>query len=489
MATAELAPYAKLGGVSDVAAALSKELRRIGHDVRVVLPRYRQVDIGRHGLRQVASELPVPLGTDRIPATIFEGRLGDIPVYFVDCPPLYDRDGMFGFGDDDARSVYFCRAVMEMMPALDFFPDVVHVHDWWGALIPNLLDRVYDSERYADIATALTVHNLSAQGVFGFGALMLAGLQEWGLIRLGIPGLDNVVNVLGRGIHFADVVNTVSERYAKEIQTPEFGEGLDELLRRNTHKLHGILNGIDYEIFDPQRDPNIPHHYSADAPQNKALCRATLRHELGLEDVNKPLCAIVSRFYDVKGFDLIEQALPSLVELGLQVVVIGTGDRRYEDMFRRWASEKPHQFAVAIGFDAALAQRIYAGADMLWMPSRFEPGGLAQLIALRYGTIPVVRATGGLADTIRDFDPTAHTGNGFRFGEYDAWQFFAAVVRAAETFRHTGVWAWLIQHAMREDVSWSRSALKYVQLYLSAIASHSERHGVTAAAEVTTLPG
>lgn len=477
VASAELAPFAKLGGVADVAAALSKELRRLGHDVRAVMPRYRQVDIGRYSLKPVAG-VEVPLGTEKMPATIFEGRLGELPVYFIDCPALYDRDGMFGFGDDDARSVYFCRAALEMLPAIDFFPDVVHVHDWWGALIPNLLDRVYASEAYADIASALTIHNLSAQGVFGFGALMLAGLQEWGLIRLGIPGLDNVVNVLGRGIHFADVVNTVSERYAKEIQTPEYGEGLDELLRRNTQKLHGILNGIDYEIFDPQRDPNIPHHYSAEEPQNKALCRAALRRELGLEDVNKPLCAIVSRFYDVKGFDLIEQALPELAELGLQMVVIGTGDRRYEDMFRRWAGERPHQFAVAIGFDAALAQRIYAGADMLWMPSRFEPGGLAQLIALRYGTIPVVRATGGLADTIRDYDPVAHTGNGFRFGPYDAWQFFAAVVRGAENFRHPAVWSWLVQHAMKEDVSWSRSALKYVQLYLAAITARRERRGV-----------
>jgi len=481
VATAELAPFAKLGGVSDVAATLSKELHRLGHDVRVVLPRYRQVDIERYGLKPVVSNLAVPLGTETIPATILEGRLGELVVYFIDCPRMYDRDGMFGFGDDDARSVYFCRAVLEMLPALEFFPEVIHVHDWWGALIPNLLDRVYEGGAYEDIATTLTIHNLSAQGVFGFGALMLAGLQEWGLIRLGIPGLDNVVNVLGRGIHFADVVNTVSERYAKEIQTPEYGEGLDELLRRNTHKLHGILNGIDYDIFDPQRDPAIPHHYSADAPQNKVADRAALRSELGLEDSNKPLCAIVSRFYDVKGFDLIEQALPELLELGLQVVVVGTGDRRYEDMFRRWASERPRQVAVAIGFDAALAQRIYAGADMLWMPSRFEPGGLAQLIALRYGTIPVVRATGGLADTIRDYDPAAKRGNGFRFGPYDPWQFFAAVVRCAETFRHTEVWASLVQRAMKEDVSWSRSALKYVQLYMAAVAAHRERHGLAAA--------
>ena len=486
VATAELAPFAKLGGVSDVAASLSKELRRMGHDVRVVMPRYRQVDITQHGLRPVVSNLEVPLGTELVQATIFEGRLGELPVYFVDCPTLYDRDGMFGFGDDDARSVYFCRAVLEMLTAIDFFPDVIHVHDWWGALIPNLLDRVYTGERFEDIATTLTIHNLSAQGVFGFGAVMLAGLQEWGLIRLGIPGLDNIVNFLGRGIHFADVVNTVSERYANEIQTPEYGEGLDELLRRNTQKLHGILNGIDYDIFDPQKDPAIPHHYSAEAPQGKTLNRAALRAELGLEDTNRPLCAIVSRFYEVKGFDLIEQALPELLDLGLQVVVVGTGDRRYEDMFGRWAGERPRQVAVAVGFDAALAQRIYAGSDMLWMPSRFEPGGLAQLIALRYGTIPVVRATGGLADTIRDYDPALKKGNGFRFGPYDAWQFFAAVVRCAETFRHADVWAWLVQRAMKEDVSWSRSAGKYVQVYAAAIAARREKHGI--AAEVSVTP-
>jgi starch synthase len=483
VATAELAPFAKLGGVADVAAALSKELRRLGHDVRVVLPRYRQVEIGRYNLRPVVTSLQVPMGAQKMEATIYEGRLGDMVVYFVDCPPLYDRDGMIGFGDDDARSVFFSRALLEMIPELEFFPDVIHVHDWYAALVPNLLDRVYTQGPYAEIATNLTIHNLSAQGVFGFGALMLAGLEEWGLIRVGIPGLDNVVNVLGRGIHFADIVNTVSERYAAEIQTSEYGEGLDELLRRNAHKLHGVVNGIDYEIFDPQRDPNLPHHYSAEAPEGKALLRAELRAELGLDDVNKPVCAIVSRFYDVKGIDLVEQSMAQLLHLGLQVVVIGTGDRRYEDMFRRRSAEAPHQVSASIGFDAGLVQRIYAGSDMLWMPSRFEPCGLAQLIALRYGTIPVVRETGGLADTIRDYDPVAATGNGFVFDAYDPWQFFAAVVRAAETYRHPTLWAWLVRRAMTEDVSWSRSAHKYVQLYLAAITARRERRGVTALAD------
>ncbi len=483
VATAELAPFAKLGGVADVAAALSKELRHVGHDVRVVLPRYRQIDIGRNNLRPVVTGLQVPLGAQKLEATIYEGRLGDMVVYFVDCPPLFDRDGIVGFGDDDARSVFFSRALLEMLPALEFFPDVIHVHDWFAALVPNLLERVYSEGAYAKIATNLTIHNLAAQGTFGFGALVLAGLEEWGLIQVGIPGLDSVVNVMGRGIHFADVVNTVSERYAAEIQTAQYGEGLDELLRRNAHKLHGVVNGIDYEIFDPERDPNLKHHYSADAPAGKALCRADLRAELGLDDVNKPVCAIVSRFYDVKGLDLVEQAMPHLLHLGLQVVVIGTGDRRYEDMFRRWAGEAPHQVSASIGFDAALAQRTYAGADMLWMPSRFEPCGLAQLIALRYGTVPVVRETGGLADTIRDYDPLAETGNGFTFDDYDPWQFYAAVVRAAETFRHSAPWSWLMRRDMTEDVSWSRSAHRYVQLYLAAITARRERRGVGALAD------
>ena len=480
VATSELAPFAKSGGVADVAASLSKELRRLGHDVRVVMPRYRQVEIGKHGLKPVIRDLQVPLGAQTVPATIYEGRLGEMVVYFVDCPQLYDREGMYGFGDDDARSIYFSRALLEMLPALQFSPDVIHIHDWYAALVPNLIDRVYTEGPAAESATALTIHNLAAQGVFGFGALTLAGLDKWGLIRVGIPGLDNVVNLLGRGIHLADVVNTVSERYAAEIQTPEFGEGLDELIRSHAHKLHGIVNGIDYEIFDPHRDPNIPHHYTASATEPKAMDRAELRSELGLEQSDQPLCAMVSRLYEVKGLDLVEQAMPALMQFGVQVVVVGTGDRRYEDMFRRYAAERPRQVAAAIGFDAPLAQRIYAGADMLWMPSRYEPGGLAQLIALRYGTIPVVRATGGLADTIKDYDPVAQVGNGFTFTPYDPWQFYAAVVRAAETYRHPSLWSWLVHRAMTDDVSWSRSAQRYVQLYHAAVAARRERRGVTA---------
>ena len=476
IAAAEVAPFAKAGGVADVTSALAKELRRQGHDVRLVLPRYRQISPEAHGLETALDSLRVPLGDQSRECRILEGRLGEVPVYFVEAPELYDRDSMYGFADDDARFTYLSRAAIQMLRPLGFIPEVIHVHDWHVALIPNMLERIYaeDSE-LSGIATVLTLHNLAFQGQFGPAALRLAELEGWGLIRVGIPHLDEVVNFLGRGIYFADVVNTVSERYAEEIQTPEFGEGLDELLRVHAHKLYGVVNGIDVDIFDPTTDPAIPHHYSADDPGPKALNKAALRRELGLSESPAPVIAFISRFYEQKGLDLIQQALPALGELDVQLAVLGAGDRRYEDMFRYVTAQHPGRFATYVGFEAALAQRLYAGADMLLMPSRFEPCGLAQLISLRYGTIPIVRATGGLADTITDFDPTTDQGIGFSFTQYDPWQLFGTVVRAAETYRHTTAWGRLLRRAMREDVSWARSARQYASLYRSAMAARRGR--------------
>jgi starch synthase len=478
IAASEVAPFAKAGGVADVTSALAKELRRQGHDVRLVLPRYRGVSHEDHRLVPAATGLRVPLGEGTLECSILEGRLADVPVYFVECPALYDRDGMYGFGDDDARFVYLSRTAIEMLRPLGFVPDVIHVHDWNTALVPNLLERLYGEDpELSGIATALTLHNLAFQGAFAPATLRLAGLEGWGLIQVGVPHLDEVVNFLGRGIHFADVVNTVSERYAAEIQTPELGEGLDELLRANAYKLYGIVNGIDVEVFDPAVDPVLPHHYSALDPAPKALDRGALRAELGLAEGRAPVIAFISRFYEQKGLELIVQALPALIQTDLQLAVLGAGDRRYEDLFRHTAAQRPGRFAAYFSFDAGLAQRLYAGADMLLMPSRFEPCGLAQLIALRYGTIPVVRETGGLADTITDYDPGADTGFGFVFQPYDAWALYGAVVRAAETFRHRDVWGRLVRRAMEQDVSWGRSAQRYAGLYRAAMAHRGNRRG------------
>lgn len=485
LAAAEIVPYVRSGGTADVVAALAKELRRQGHDARVVLPRYRAVSIDQHGLRPLVRGLRVPLGSQILECTVYEGRSGEVPAYLVDCPELFDRDGLYGFGDDDARFIYLSRAVIEMLRPVGFLPDVVHLHDWHVALVPNMLEKVYAADpELSAIGTALTIHNIAFQGQFGSGSMHLAGLENWGLIKVGVPQLDDVVNLLGRGIYFADVVTTVSESFAREIQTPEFGEGLDELLASNSHKLYGITNGIDVELFDPSRDPLIAHHFTAADLGGKALDRSALRTEMGLDaDPRAPLIAFISRFYDQKGLDLVEQILPRLPRLGYQLAVLGTGDRRYEDVFRAASAENQGRVAAHIGFDPGLAQRIYAGSDMLMMPSRSEPGGLGQLIAMRYGTIPVVRATGGLADTVQDFDPYSGNGVGFTFAEYSAWDFHAALVRAAETFKHREAWGSLVRRAMAEDVSWARSAKRYLSLYEIAVTGRRERRGLAAALE------
>ena len=476
---AEVSPFAKTGGLADVAASLPKELRRLGHDVRVVMPLYRQIDPELFALTPLLRDLEVPMGAQKLSCTILEGRLGEVPVYFIDCPQLYDRDAVYGFGDDDARFIYFNRAALEMLRPLNWMPDVIHLHDWHTALVPNLLDRLYAADaQMSSIATVLTIHNLGFQGSFGFGSLHLAGLESWGLMKVGVPHIDEQVHLLGRGLSFADTISTVSERYAQEIQTPEFGEGMDQLLRNQAHKLYGIVNGIDYEVFDPATDPLIPHHYSAGDPGGKIHDKAALRAVLGLEPGPAPLIALISRLYDQKGLDLIEQALPALLRLGVQVAVLGTGERRYEDLFRYHAEQNAGRVSASIGFDTHLAQLLYAGSDMLLMASRSEPCGLGQLIAMRYGSIPIVRATGGLVDTVRDFDPATGQGFGFVFKEYDPWSLFAAVVRAVETYRHGEVWEGLIRRAMTQDVSWQQSASRYVQLYRTAIVGHRDRRGV-----------
>jgi starch synthase len=485
LVSAEVAPFAKVGGLADVAGALPKALRAMGHDVRVVMPRYGSIDVDKYGLRKVVTNLGVPLAHQPVNADVLEGRIGgEVPIYFIDNPQFFGREGMYGFWDDDARFIYFSRAALEMLRPLDFQPDVIHVNDWHTAVIPNMLARLYAGDPFfADVATVLTIHNLAFQGVFGYGTLHLADLEQWGLIKPGMPGLDDIVNLLGRGIYFSDVINTVSNRYAEEILTPEYGEKMDPLLRVFRSKLHGIINGIDYEVFNPSLDPSIAAHYDIGSVATKVENKLALQKEVGLpEDPAIPVVGLISRLYDQKGLDLIANIMWGLMRLNLQLVVLGAGDARYEEMFRAAARDNPQKVSATIGFKPVLAQHIYAGSDMFLMPSRFEPCGLGQLISLRYGTIPIVRATGGLADTIDDWDPVRQTGNGFVFSAYDHWDLFAHVVRALETFRQPPLWQRLQANAMATDVSWANSAEKYVRLYRAAIVNHGEAREYSAAA-------
>ena len=484
LVAAEVAPFAKVGGLADVAGALPKALKALGHDVRVVMPRYGSIDVEKYGLRRIVTNLGVPLAHQPVNADVLEGRIaGEVPIYFIDNQQFFGRDGMYGFWDDDARFIYFSRAALEMLRPLDFRPDVIHVNDWHTAVIPNMLARLYAADPfYADMATALTIHNLAFQGVFGYGALNLADLEQWGLIKPGMPGLDDIVNLLGRGLYFADVVNTVSNRYAAEILTPEYGEKMDPLLRVFRGKLHGIINGIDYEVFNPATDASLVAPYDVGSIEKKVENKLALQREVGLpQDPAIPVIGLISRLYDQKGLDLIANIMWGLMRLNLQLVVLGAGDGRYEEMFRANARDNPQKVSATIGFKPVLAQHIYAGSDMFLMPSRFEPCGLGQLISLRYGTIPIVRATGGLADTIDDWDPVPQTGNGFVFTAYDHWDLFAQVVRALETFRQTSPWRRLQTNAMATDVSWANSAEKYVDLYRTAMTNHAESREYSAA--------
>jgi starch synthase len=326
---------------------------------------------------------------------------------------------------------------------------------------------------YADSATVYTIHNLAYQGIFGYRILEVAGVADHGFLYPQITELANVVDIMGRGILFADAITTVSERYAQEILTPSFGEKLDHLLRSRRDCLFGILNGIDYQEMNPATDRYISTPFDINSLDKRAENKRALQEQAHLPvrpDV--PLLAMVSRLTDQKGFDLLAQIIQPLLAQGVQFVVLGIGDQHYHEIFQNLALRYPEQVAIFLTFNTELAQRIYAGSDMFLMPSRFEPCGLGQLIAMRYGSVPIVRAVGGLADTVQEYDPRTGEGNGFTFTNYDPWELFAAIVRALELYRFKDIWRTLQQHGMAADYSWHASALRYVEVYRNAIAFH-----------------
>ncbi|HWQ11573.1 MAG TPA: glycogen/starch synthase [Roseiflexaceae bacterium] len=483
MMAAEMVPFAKTGGLADVVGALPKALRALGHDVRVAIPRYGRIDSARFGLTPVLDPFPVPMDDQGVEAGLLRSSVastgGEVPVYMVDNAHYYDREGIYMYEDDADRFIFFCRATLEGVRRLGWAPDVIHCHDWHTAIVPNWLKTIYKGDPFfAGTACVYTIHNLAYQGIFGYRVLEIAGADEYGFIaHPDLPHLNDVVDFMGRGIYYADIINTVSETYAQEILAPEHGEGLDPMLRDRRDRLYGVLNGIDTDLNNPATDPYIAAHFDAANLEGKVACKLDLQREAGLPHSRAtPVISAISRLADQKGFDLIDQVVePLLRNHDVQLVVLGTGDQRYHDRFLQLRAHFPQQLAVFLTFNAPLAQKIYAGSDMFLMPSRFEPCGLGQMIALRYGTIPIVRATGGLADTVRDYDPATGEGNGFAFRAYDPMALYAAIVRALETYRHRAIWQQLILRAMAADHSWSASARKYVELYRRAIAARADR--------------
>lgn len=473
-AAAEVAPFIKTGGLADVAGALPHALRQLGHDARIVMPLYRRLrEQYTHDNAPFAAAF-LPIGDRQEQMRVYSTQAGDTPVYLLDIPAAFERDSIYGDGDDDRRFILFARGVMALMLHLrdinSWAIDVLHANDWHTGLLSNYVKTFY-AYTFGSIATIYTIHNLAYQGDFNPFTLYLSGLSQGGLVEdhqgRGIAGR---FNFMARGIMYADIVTTVSPTYAQEILGPEYGERLDGLLRQRRDHLVGILNGIDFASFNPATDPHIAVHYSVEDMSGKALCKAALQHECGLfEDARRPVIGMVTRLAEQKGLDLLDAAMPWLLnQTDTQLVLLGAGQPHLEQAFAAYMRAFPDRVHVRLGFDAALAQRIYAGCDAFLMPSRYEPGGLGQLIALRYGTVPIVRATGGLNDTVRE----GWDGNGFRFHPYDPQMLIDAIGRCLTSFRDARGWSILRARGMQEDHSWASSAQEYVAIYEWALREH-----------------
>ena len=489
MLSAEIWPFAKTGGLADVVGALPLALHALGHDVRVVMPHYGLIDPARFNLRKTLDPFPVPFGNASEDASLLEGKLdSDVPAYFIENKRLFDREGIYMYPDDAERFVFFSRAVLEMLKRLNWQPDIIHCHDWHTALVPNWLRTIYASDPFfTNTATVYTIHNIQYQGVFGNRVLEIAGLASYGFIAHPsvAPDLNQVVDFMARGILFADQINAVSETYAREIQTPELGERLDPILRERKDRITGILNGIDTVWYNPATDAHLAQKFDAQSLDARAANKLALQRDCGLpQNPDTPILAMVSRLTGAKGIDLVSDAIDHILEtLNVQLVVMGTGDQHYHDFFTRLRQKYPEQVAIFLTFDSDRARKIHAGADMLLMPSRSEPSGSSQMIAMRYGCIPIVRATGGLADSVEDFDARKNTGTGFAFQAYDRWAMFAAVARATQVYQAKDLWRGLQTRAMARDSSWNTAAKKYEQLYTRATASQQETMRATRALE------
>ncbi len=464
-------PFSKTGGLADVVEALPKALVAQGHEVAVVLPRYR----GTKTAAVVKPSVTIPLGTRlRFPAIADGGLLHGVRYYFVDDPEYFDRDGIYGensadYPDNAERYSEFCRAAIEIAKHV-WLPDVIHCHDWQTALLPLLLRTSYaDDPAMKDLPVVSTIHNTGYQGLFGKEVLERAGIPA-SVFQPGGIEFFGKVNLLKGGLIFSDYITTVSPRYAREIQTPEYGFGLEGVARSRSERLVGILNGVDYAAWSPDKDKWIAMKYSAKDLSGKQVCKLELLESFGLpqENAERPVLGIVSRFVDQKGFDLIAEKARELLHEDLALVALGTGDPKYEEFFRALAQAYPSRVGAKIAYDDVLAHKIEAGADMFLMPSRYEPCGLNQIYSLKYGTVPIVRATGGLDDTVENFDVEHGTGTGFKFAEYSGAALLYAVRQALHHYPDERIWKRIQLNGMAKDFSWKAPAAEYAKLYQTA---------------------
>jgi starch synthase len=479
----EVVPFAKTGGLADVAGALPKALSRLGHEVKVFLPKYKMVDESKFRLSEILTKFPaLSIAGKERKISVKSDRADFPPVeyLFLVNDEFYYRDELYrnratgyDYEDNDERFIFFARGVLETLKALDWKPDIIHGNDWQSALVPAYLKTLYDNDPfYKSTATLFSIHNLAYQGNFPQSTFDKIGVPKDLFYPTSPFEFWGKVNFLKVGISYADVINTVSETYAVEIQSSaEFGYGLEGVLRTRNEDLYGIVNGIDYEVWSPEKDKLLTQHYRLDdlsgKNKNKKLLLKTCYLPSSKKDI--PLIGVISRLADQKGFDLLSQIADQLLSMDMQMVILGTGDEKYHTFFKALSKKYPKKISVNLRFDDPLAHLIEAGSDMFLMPSKYEPCGLNQLYSLKYGTVPIVRKTGGLADTIENYNPATGQGTGFAFINYDAQEFLETIQRAIKVYQNKVAWTALMKNGMKKDFSWAASAKKYVEIYRKAL--------------------
>ena len=479
-ASSEVFPYAKTGGLADVAGSLPVELAKLGHEVKVFMPKYNTFDETKFGLHYNWDIGGIPV---RVAGTVhqvhaYTAKLpnSNVDIYFIDCPYYFHRYQLYTNDlDEDERFILFSKGVIEVLQHLQWAPDIIHCNDWHTALLPLQLNDNYSWDKhFINTATVFTIHNIAYQGRFVKDAFGKAEIKNEYYLHGGLGEYEGGINFIKTAIYTSDVISTVSENYARELLTPEYGEGMEPYLYIRRDDLYGILNGVDYDVWNPESDKLIPHNYSSTDLSGKIKNKKHLLEQLDLSfDENVPVIGIISRLVDQKGFDIIAYVLNQLMDLPAEWVILGSGEKKYEEMFRNVSERYPHKVSEYIGFNNELAHLIEAGSDIFLMPSRFEPCGLNQIYSLKYGTVPVVRKTGGLADTVQDWNEYLaqgkEIGTGYSFEHYTGQALLQSVERAIHDFHLKDVWKKIQTNGMSKDYSWKKSAEKYVELYNKAI--------------------
>ncbi len=483
--TSEVVPFVKTGGLADVSAALPQMLAELGHEVRIVVPKYGAVDDRKFKIHEVVrlKDLQIKIGDKDVVFSLkscfLPGQKVRVQIYFLDNQEYFgSRNSLYvdpkngsDYPDNDERFILLSRAVFELISKLGWIPDIIHCNDWQCGLIPAYLKNLYSNEpQFESFKTVFTIHNLEYHGEFPKSSFKKTGLPESLNSEKGIE-LNGKLNFMKSGLLYADVINTVSETYANEIRTDEdLGGKLKSVLSKRKSDLYGIINGIDTHVWNPEKDKHLIKKYTSKNLENKEENKKHLAEKFGFKyDENIPIIGLISRLFDIKGFDLISKAFPELMKMKVQIVLLGTGDKKYHTFFEKMAHKHPDKFACYLGFDDELAHLIEGGADMFLMPSKHEPCGLNQMYSLVYGTVPIVRQTGGLADTVIKFNEKSGEGNGFVFSSYDVNSMVKEIKRALNVFEDKKSWIKIMKNGMKADFSWSSSAKKYLELYKTTL--------------------